>query len=107
MGKGKSSTGTTINYLAYDNGERLNKIKISYNIKNLTPSSIVDKVCNEYSLTKGTIASSSVSIKKVFIGVSIYNLIMSAYTEESKRTGKNYMVQYKGDKLYVVEVFTR
>ena len=31
----KNSTGTTINYLAYDNGERLNKIKISYNIKDL------------------------------------------------------------------------
>ena len=99
----KNSTGTTINYLAYDNGERLNKIKISYNIKDQTPSAIVDKICTEYKLNKGNIASSSVKIKKVFIGVSLYNLIMSAYTEESKRTGKKYMVEYKQDKLYVTE----
>lgn len=99
----KSSTSKTIQYLAYDYGERLNKIKVSYNIKNETPSSIVNKICSEYGLSKGTVASSSVKIKKVFLGVSIYNTIMTAYTEQSKVDGKKYMLHYKGDKLYVSE----
>ena len=99
----KSSDSKTIQYLAYDYGERLNKIKVSYNIKNETPSSIVNKICTEYGLTKGTIASSSVNVKKIFLGVSIYNTIMTAYTEESKKTGKKYMLHYQGDKLCVSE----
>ena len=97
----KSSTSKTIQYLAYDYGERLNKIKVSYNIKNETPSSIVSKICSEYGLSKGTVASSSVKIKKVFLGVSIYNTIMTAYTEQSKVDGNKYMLHYKGDKLHV------
>lgn len=99
----KSNTKNTMSYLAYDYGERLNKIKVSYNFKNETPPSIVNKICNEYGLKKGNIASSSVKIKKVFLGVSIYNTIMTAYTEDHKKTNKKYMLHYKGDKLCVSE----
>lgn len=99
----KTNNRNTINYIAYDYGERLNKIKVSYNIKNETPTSIVNKICSEYGLKKGSIASSSVKIKKIFIGTSIYNTIMTAYTEEYKKTGKKYMLHYEGDKLCVCE----
>ena len=58
----KTNNRNTINYIAYDYGERLNKIKVSYNIKNETPTSIVNKICSEYGLKKGSIASSSVKI---------------------------------------------
>ena len=101
--KEKSTDGNSTKYLAYDYGERLNKIKVSYNIKNETPTSIVNKICSEYGLSKGSIASSTVKIKKLFIGTSIYDTIMTAYTEEFKTTGKKYMLHYKGDKLYVSE----
>lgn len=99
----KSSNSNKTSYIAFDNGERLNKIKVSYNIKNETPTSITNKICTDYGLSKGSIASSSVKVKKVFIGVSIYDIIMSAYTEQANKDGKKYMLHYKGDKLNVTE----
>ena len=95
----EKSSDNSISFLCYDYCAKLNDIKVSYNIKNETASSIFNKVLSEYGLSKGDIVGASTPISKVFLGVTIYDMVMSAYTEEAKKTGKKYMIYTKGDKF--------
>ena len=95
----EKSSDNSISFLCYDYCAKLNDIKVSYNIKNETASSIYNKVLSEYGLSKGDIVGATTPISKVFLGVTIYDMVMSAYTEEAKKTGKKYMIYTKGDKF--------
>ena len=99
----EKSSDNTISFLCYDYCAKLNDIKVSYNIKNETASSIYNKFLTEYKLNKGDIVQANTKIKKVFLGTTAYDMIMSAYTEEAKKTGKKYIVYSKGDKFYSSE----
>ena len=99
----EKSSDNSMSFLCYDYAAKLNDIKVSYNIKNETASSIYNKALSEYGLNKGDIVGASTPIKKVFLGVTIYDMVMTAYTEESKTTGKKYMVYSKGDKFCSME----
>ena len=95
----EKSSDNSMSFLCYDYCAKLNDIKVSYNIKNETASSIYNKALSEYGLSKGDIVGTSTPIKKVFLGTTAYDMIMTAYTEEAKKTGKKYMVYSKGDKF--------
>ena len=99
----EKSSDNSMNFLCYDYCAKLNDIKVSYNIKNETASSIYNKFLTEYKLNKGDVAQANAKIKKVFLGTTAYDMIMTAYTEEAKKTGKKYMVYTKGDKFYSSE----
>lgn len=99
----EKSSDNTMTFLCYDYCAKLNDIKVSYNIKNETASSIYNKFLTEYGLNKGDIVQANTKIKKVFLGVTAYDMIMTAYTEEAKKTGKKYMVYSKGDKFCASE----
>lgn len=99
----EKSSDNSISFLCYDYCAKLNDIKVSYNIKNETASSIYNKFLTEYGLNKGDIVQANTKIKKVFLGTTAYDMIMSAYTEEAKATGKKYMLYSKGNKFYATE----
>ena len=99
----EKSSDNSISFLCYDYCAKLNDIKVSYNIKDKTASEIYNQFLTEYKLNKGDIISTSNKIKKVFLGTTAYDMIMTAYTEEAKKTGKKYMVYSKGDKFYASE----
>ena len=99
----EKSSDNSMSFLCYDYCAKLNDIKVSYNIKSETASSIYNKVLSEYGLNKGDIVGASTPISKVFLGVTIYDMIMTAYTEEAKATGKKYMLYSKGDKFCASE----
>ena len=95
----EKSSDNSMSFLCYDYCAKLNDIKVSYNIKNETASSIYNKVLSEYGLSKGDIVGASTPISKVFLGTTIYDMVMTAYTEEAKKTGKKYMIYSIGDKF--------
>lgn len=97
------SGGDSMSVLAYDNGIYLLKNNLAYNFKDTKAESIASKVCADLGITVGNIISTGVNITKLFLGVSAYEIIMTAYTEASKKTGKKYMCYIKDDKLYVEE----
>ena len=99
----EKSSDNSINFLCYDHCAKLNDIKVSYNIKNETASTIYNKFLSDYGLNKGDIVGASKSISKVFLGVTAYDMIMTAYTEEAKSTGKKYMIYSKGNKFCASE----
>ena len=99
----EKSSDNAMNFLCYDYCAKLNDIKVSKNIKNQTASTIYSNFLSEYGLNKGDIVSASKSISKVFLGVTAYDMIMTAYTEEAKSTGKKYMLYSKGNKFCASE----
>ncbi len=99
----EKSSDNAISFLCYDYCAKLNDIKVSYNIKNETASSIYNKFLTEYGLKKGDIVNTSTKIKKVFLGTTAYDMIMTAYTEEAKKTGRKYMLCTRGDRFFSVE----
>lgn len=99
----EKSSDNAMSFLCYDYCAKLNDIKVSKNIKNQTASTIYNNFLTEYGLNKGDIVSSSTNISKVFLGVTAYDMIMTAYTEEAKNTGKKYMLYSKGNKFYASE----
>lgn len=95
------SSKNSINILAYDKGVYLLKNKLAYNFKSTKAESIASKVAADLGISIGNIATTGVDITKLFLGVNAYEIIMTAYTEASKKTGKKYMCYIKEDKLYV------
>ncbi len=96
-------TTDTTSYMAYDHAQKLVNIKVNYNFKNKTAQQITTQMLNDYSkygLKKGTIVSDGVKWSKVFIGVSMYETIMSAYTNSHASNNKEYMCYAKEGKIY-------
>lgn len=99
----EKSSDNAMSFLCYDYCAKLNDIKVSKNIKNQTASTIYNNFLTEYGLNKGDIIQANAGITKVFLGVTAYDMIMTAYTEEAKNTGKKYMLYSRGNKFYASE----
>ena len=99
----EKSSDNAMSFLCYDYCAKLNDIKVSKNIKNQTASAIYNNFLTEYGLNKGDIIQANTGVTKVFLGVTAYDMIMTAYTEEAKTTGRKYMLYSKGDKFCASE----
>lgn len=99
----EKSSDNAMSFLCYDYCAKLNDIKVSKNIKNQTASTIYNNFLTEYGLNKGDIVQANNGVTKVFLGVTAYDMIMTAYTEEAKATGKKYMLYSRGNKFYASE----
>ena len=99
----EKSSDNAMSFLCYDYCAKLNDIKVSKNIKNQTASTIYNNFLTEYGLNKGDIIQANTGVTKVFLGVTAYDMIMTAYTEEAKTTGKKYMLYSRGNKFYASE----
>lgn len=99
----RNSSDSSIDFIAFDKGFYINENKGAYNFKSITAESIANKICDEFKIPKGRFATTNINIDKVFIGASLYDIIMTAYTEASKKTNKKYMMICEGDKISVIE----
>jgi len=99
----KDTGSSIINVTCYDRGIYLKKNEASYKFKGVTPEAIVKKICKDFDIETGSIASTGISINRNFIGVSLYNIIMTTYTLAAEKTGKQYMIRFDKDKLKVIE----
>jgi cell wall-associated NlpC family hydrolase len=84
-------------------GFLLTQSEVSYNFKDKLVEDIAKQVFNDNKLAIGNIPKTNVKYTKMFIGVTGYDTIMSAYTEASKTTKKKYMIEANIDKFNVIE----
>lgn len=97
------SSSDTLYYYALDEGNYLLRNKNVYNFNGATPKEITEKVAKDCSIKINEIANPKVKLDLLFVGASCYEIIMTAYTEASKQTGKKYMVLFYDNKLNVIE----
>ena len=99
------ATGSsTITANCYDKGFYLLKNQGVYQFTAQTPDAIARRVCDDFGFEPGDLASPQAAITRNFIGVSLYKIIMTAYTLAAQQDGKTYQIRFSGDKLCVVEI---
>lgn len=100
--KEKSINNSEMQVTAYDGLIYLLKSKGTYNFKDITPQAITQKVCEDFGIPIGNLINGS-PLNRIFDTESIYNIIMTAYTIESNKTGKPYMPKMEAGKLNIIE----
>ena len=99
----KSSPAETIKYTALDEGWRLTKCKASFNFEQKKADEIAKEVLKQYGFNVGELAQCKTKMDKIFNGKSLYDIIMTAYTEEAKTSNKKYMIVVTRQKVSVIE----
>ena len=103
INRSKDSSNNSISFVSKDMGFLLTQSEVSYNFKDKLVEDIAKQVFNDNKLAIGNIPKTNVKYTKMFIGVTGYDTIMSAYTEASKTTKKKYMIEANLDKFNVIE----
>lgn len=98
-----SATGT-VTYTAYDLLFYTLKSNATYNFSKKTAEAITKMVCNDVEIPVGSLASTGLSQKLIVQNVSIYEIIMRAYTQAHQKNGKKYIVRAKKGSLNVEEM---
>lgn len=99
----KNTGNSVINITCYDRGIYLKRNEASYKFTGVTPEAITKKICSDFGIDIGKTATTGVKVKRNFIGVGLYKIIMTAYTLASDETGKQYILRFDGVKLSVIE----
>lgn len=99
----KDTDSNVINITCYDRGIYLKRNEAYYTFGGETAEVITRRICAEYDIKIGSIATTGVKINRNFMGVSLYNIIMTCYTIASEKTGKQYIVRFKNSELNVLE----
>lgn len=96
--------GKKVTMTAYDNMIYLTKNKDTYVFKNKTASQIISKICSDFSIPVGSIASTSYTIKNsVHDNESLYDIMMKVLDTTRKATGTSYYIYSQGGKIYVIK----
>jgi hypothetical protein len=99
----KDTGSSIINNTCYDRGIYLKRNEGTYKFKNTTPEAITRRLCSDFGIQMGSLASTGIKISRNFIGVSLYKIIQTAYTLASEQNGKHYIIRFSGSKLNVFE----
>jgi hypothetical protein len=101
LSKGYNENEMTVK--AYDGLIYLLKSKEVYNFKGVTPEYIAKKVCDDYGIPIGDLYQSGVKINKIFDSSTLYDIIMTAYTEAYLQDGMKYYACMDKGKLLVIQ----
>ena len=106
FGSEKSSAIGSIDYTAYDMMKNLLESEGQYNFKNMTPEAIAAQICAECGFPVQELYATGINIASLLCdGMSLYDVIMAAYTKAHKVTGDKYipMIYKRGLGIYKME----
>lgn len=106
FGSERSSAVGTISYTAYDMMKNLLESQGQYNFKNMTAEAIAQQVCTEAQLPIRYLYPTGVNIASMLCDqMSLYDIIMAAYTKAHRITGDKYfpMIYKRGLGVYKTE----
>lgn len=99
----KGTEQKSISITCYDAGIYLKRNETSKKYKGITPEAVTKSLCREFGINTGAIVPTQIAVTRNFVGVSLYQIIQTAYTLAAEKTGKNYMIRFDGLKLTVIE----
>lgn len=102
-GSERNSRTGTINHEARDPIKHMLDSTGKYNFKNMTPEDIAARVCADVQMPVGELAATGINIKSMLCnGKSIYDIVMGAYTQAYRMTGKRYLA-YMAERKFTVQ----
>ena len=99
----KSTDSNTVEITCFDRGIYLKRNKAVYKFTNMTPEDITRRVCADFDIPTGSIIATGVKITRNFVGVTLYQIVQTAYTLASYETGEKYQIRFEGEKLTVLK----
>ncbi len=88
----KSTAIGTITYTAYDMMKNLLESNGRYNFKNLTPEAVAAQVLADIEVPYNNLEPTGINIKSMICdSTSYYDIILGAYTQAYRMTGKRYL----------------
>lgn len=99
-----NSTQGVVTYVAYDLLFYTLKSKATYNFSSKTAETIAKMVCDDMEIPVGSLATTGLTQKLIVQNVSIYEIIMQAYTQAYQQNNKQYHVTAKKGLLNVEEM---
>lgn len=99
----KDMQSSKVTITAYDNLFILCKSKTTRKFVDMTPEAITAAICAEMGVKTGNILAAGINVSFIASRKSGYQIIMMAYTEAAKTTGKKYHPVMNGDALDIIE----
>lgn len=101
--RGKSASGGQ-KVTAYEHSIYLAKSKDTKIFRGMTATAIIKQLCSWYGVPAGDIVDTVVPLEKLLLRQkTIYDMMVIALTETSKRNGKKYQIRMSQGKLNVIE----
>ncbi len=100
--KNKTQSQKVLNNTTYDSLIYLKNSTGTYNFKNITPEGITKKLCSDFNIPIGNVASTNINCKFLFKEKSIYTIMMTAYTKVENITGCKYIPIMQHGKLNII-----
>ena len=100
----KNTGQNFVTVTCYDRGFYLAHNQAVKQYTNQTPESITRGLCGEFGIKVGKVAAAGVPVTRNFIGVSLYQIIQTAYTLAARENGKAYQLRFSGRELDVLEI---
>lgn len=98
----RSTDGSTLTLPCMDNGQFMRN-EGWYSFRATTPEAAVATLARDFGIELGEIAQTGVAVTRKFPGVSLYQIIATMYTKAGEKTGRRYMIGFRGRKLCVWE----
>lgn len=70
-------------------------------IRDETAESAVRRICGQYGIPVGELASTGVTLRRKFTATPLWSIVTTLYTLASQRTGVQYLARFEWDKLTV------
>ena len=86
---------------AHDRGMFLANNDGTEKIRDETAESAVRRICQQYGIPVGELASTGVPLRRKFSAKSLWSIVTTLYTLASQRTGMQYLARFEWDKLTV------
>lgn len=99
----KNRQNSNIKIVAFDNLFILSKSKTTRKFTNMTAEDITNSICKELGIKVGNLIKTNTPVSFIADRKNGYQIIMMAYTEASKKTGKKYHPMMNNDQLDIIE----
>lgn len=99
----RSTASSEVTVTAKDLGIYLKRNKIVQKIKGMTAEAAAAAICVQYGIGVGSIAPTGYTFDRYFMGVTLYDAIMTGYALAAAQNGSAYMLRMRGGAVEIIE----
>lgn len=97
----KSTASNTMDLTSVDRGIYLKRNQASRRFMGVAPDAAAASICRDFGITTGYLEQTGTIINRKFLGVSLYEMLATMYTDAGKITGDAYHIGFNGSILEI------